>query len=289
MIWLATAICASIGFIQIIRWTQHAGGSAAVVGWVNYMLAGLFFVTAFMVVSPSVLHWPVIGLGMATGVLYINNYFLISAVVRRAGLGVTGATMALAVVMPVAISIGFGDPWINKMPGLITVVLAVPLVAAARTAMRGGKQTVSGWRRALWVLGLFFAIGLENTLIKVAREVGMDGFERCYLTALFSVAAVGTALVVLWTRVKVRSGDVVRGLLLGTCNILANYMLALAVHHLAGPVVFPLRLIGIVIGTTVLGRILWGERLNRVGRVGLALSIIAVILIVFADSISLRG
>jgi len=283
MIWLAVAICTSIGFIQIIRWTQHAGGNVAVVGWVNYQLAGLFFITAFTVVSPSVVDWPVIGIGLFTGFLYVNNYFLISAVVRRVGLGVTGATMALAVVIPVAVSIGFGDPWRVRAPGLAIALLAVPLVAAARTTMRGGKHTATGRQRAFLVLGLFLAIGLENTLIKVARQVGMDGFERCYLPALFSAAAVGATPVLLWTRATVRSGDVVRGLILGSCNISANYALALAVHRLDGPVVFSLRLIGIVMGTAVLGRILWGERLNRIGLIGLVLSMIAMGLIGLAE------
>ena len=285
MFWLILAICSSIAFIQIIRWVQHDNGDLAFVGWVNYLFAALFFFVPFILEHASVIAWPVFCLGLISGTIYVLNFFLLSVLIRLIGIGLVSATASLAVIVPVVVSIALGDPWLDKAAGLLMTLIALPMVAMARTQL-GTKPSASGIKRWIGVLVFFTAVGAENTSIKLAREVGGQGFETFFLPALFVAAAILATVALLVRRSNPSPRGVACGLILGTCNIISNYGMALAVQTLTGPVVFPVKLIGVVLGTTILGRLLWRERLNWIGLIGIGLCIISTALLAMPEVVA---
>jgi len=96
---------------------------------------------------------------------------------------------------------------------------------------------------------------------------------------LFAVAAV--LLCVTWIigsrRISPRS--VVWGILLGTCNILANLALLASLDRMPGAVVFPVLQAGIMIVAAGFAAVAWKEQPGRLGIVGIALAAGAVVLI----------
>jgi drug/metabolite transporter (DMT)-like permease len=288
MTWLAIAVLGSVCFMQTQRWTLHAQGNVTLVGWVNYTFAASFFLAVLALHRPEVLDWPVAGLGLITGALYATNYYLSTAVIRRIGLGLSAATITLSVVVPVLVSIAFGDPWLDRSAGLAVALLALPMVAMAGDQGNPAKP-VKGVARGAWVIGLFLAAGAENTLIKISREIGGEGFESLFLPALFGAAAVAASPPVLLHRAKLRLGDAVRGLVLGLCNIVGNYAMALAVQKLSGPVVFPLKTTLVVLSTAFLGWLLWKERLSAMALFGIGLTLLATVLLAWSELTAAAG
>jgi multidrug transporter EmrE-like cation transporter len=288
MTWLAIAVMGSVCFMQTQRWTLHAQGNVTLVGWVNYTLAACFFGAVLALYWPNVLDWPVVGLGLITGILYATNYFLSTAVIRRIGLGLSAATIALSVVVPVLVSIAFGDPWLDRSTGLAVALLALPMIALAGDQASPTKP-VKGIARSAWVTGLFLAAGAETTLIKISREIGGEGFELLFLPALFGAAAVAASPPVLLMRAKFRLGDVVRGVILGLSNIVGNYAMTLAVQTMSGPVVFPLKTTLVVLSTALLGWLLWRERLSTMALFGIGLALLATVMLAWSDLTAAAG
>lgn len=290
MSWLLVAVLMSIGFVQTMRWTQHARGSVALVGWVNYLLAALFYAGTLVFSPPERIDWRILLLGSLTGAVYVSNYYLFSAVIRRIGVGLTSAAGTLAVVVPVTVSVAYGEPWFDKAPGLGVAMIALPLVALGGARLSGPAKPVSRPLRLLWVSLAFLAAGTENSLFKIAERTGGAGFGMLFLPALFITAAIVSTPAVLITRPALRGGDVIRGLVLGTCNIAANFCLSMAIQQLDGPLVFPVKLNGIVIGSTLLGWLIWRERLSRMALAGVAMTLLSTVLLNRAGLLALlRG
>ena len=277
MIWLAVTILGSLGFLQTLRWMQHAKVNLPVAFMVNYVMAAVFYAIGFARVWPSI-DVKVTVLGVASGVIYVCNVYLISAVIRRIGLALLASVMSLSVCVPVIASIIYGDPWLNQLAGLTIALVALPVLATARAGGDGDRVKVRPAHRVVWVLVCFFAMGAEGTLLKSARQFGDGSYEWVYLPALFVTAALVSAGPVLArsTRKLSRAG-LVAGLILGGCNIVANYSGTQAVKLLDGPVVFPVRQMGIVLGATLIGWLWWREKLSRRAVIGIALTILATL------------
>ena len=278
MAWMLIAIVCSLGFSATLRWSQHARGSMRVAASVNYIMAAGVYVVIFVTMRPDV-DPAVIAIGAMTGVLYICNLFLFAAVMKRIGIVLTGAIMSLAVVVPVAVSIAFGDPWRDKAAGLVVALVALPILASARASHRG-EPIAHGIRRWLWVTLLFFAAGMEGTLLKLASEVGDASYQWTFLPALFLTAAIISTPVMLRAPLRAATRwDVLRGALLGGCNVVANFAMTIALLQLPGPLLFPMRHVGGVMGTALLGWLLWHERLGRRAVIGLILCAVAAVLL----------
>ena len=277
MVWLAITILGSLGFLQTVRWMQHAEVNLSVAFLVNYAMAALFYAVGFAGVGPSV-DSKVALLGIASGVLYVCNVYLISALIRRIGLALLASVMSLSVCVPVLASIVYGDPWRGQVAGLTIALIALPILATARAGIGEARAQVSGTHRVILVLVCFFAMGAEGALLKSARQFGDGSYQWVYLPALFVTAAIVSAgpVVVRSTRKLTRAG-LVAGLILGGCNILANYAGTQAVRLLDGPVVFPIRQMGIVLGATLVGWLWWREKLSRRAVIGIVLTVLATL------------
>ncbi len=278
MLWLVLAIGAGVIFMQTMRWTQHARGHMYWVAFINYIFAAAFYLPLYAM--PAQHGIAVTLMGAVVGVLFALNFFLAMEVIRTSGVALATATMTLATVVPVLVSIASGDPWGDRTPGLVLAAVAAPMLVLGRSTNTGAVRPPLDLRGALRILVLLTFIGTEMSLFKMARHLGGDDFEFAFLPALFTAATLtscGPAF--LAGRRALRQGDVVRGLVLGTCNITANYCFTQALMVVSGVVAFPVRHIAAVVCATVLGYLLWRERVNRLGLAGIAVGLTAAVVL----------
>ena len=274
-------IIASVIFMQTMRWTQHAHGHMAWVAFINYSFAAMFYLPLYAM--PAHHGTTVTIMGAVVGVLYALNFFLAMAVIRTNGIALTSAITVLATVIPVLVSIASGDPWGDRTPGLALAAIAAPMLILGRSTNTVVTRACLDIRSAVRIFVLLIFIGTQMSLFKVARHLGGDGYEHAFLPALFMAAALTSCGPALFAGHRaLRRGDVARGLVLGTCNISANYCFTQALMVLSGVVAFPVRHIATVACTTVLGYLLWRERVNRIGLAGIALGLAAAVLLTIA-------
>ncbi|HRD53470.1 MAG TPA: EamA/RhaT family transporter, partial [Flavobacteriales bacterium] len=74
-------------------------------------------------------------------------------------------------------------------------------------------------------------------------------------------------------------------IMLGTINYASLYFLVATLSRsgLASSSVFPLLNIGVILISTLLGIVLFGDRLHRVQAIGIAMAVIAMVLILSAQ------
>jgi uncharacterized membrane protein len=136
------------------------------------------------------------------------------------------------------------------------------------------------------VLALLFVVGgAVDVALKTFDELFASGTGRLvlFLLLVYGVAfVVGLAVVVArgvrtgrWPARRVAGW----GALLGVVNYASTDFFLRAVEALPAPFVFPANSIAIVLGGAALGVLVWGERLSRANRLGLAAAAAALLLL----------
>ncbi len=305
MVYLALAVACSLAIVAIFKHSERRGLDRIALLTVNYAVA---FAVAGLLLGVGVeetvgglgLHPGLLALGVWTGALFIGGFVLFSYAIRVAGMALATGVMRLAVALPFLASwLVWGEvPSAAQAVGLAVAGAAFFLIARREAPASAGhiagaspEQAEPGakpgaWRVAAVLLLLFLAGGVVDISMKAFDEVFAATSSRAlFLLMVFGVAfGIGLVLVVhrgartgLWPR----GATVGWGVVLGLVNYGSAEFILQAIARLSGLFVFPVNNIAIVIGAALLGVLVWGERLSRANRLGLGLSVLALLLLGF--------
>ncbi len=299
MIFLVLAVACSLAIATIFKHSERRELDRVALLTVNYAVAfavagGLLVAGVEEVDGGSGMQAGLVALGVWTGALFIGGFVLFSYAIRVAGMSLATGVMRLAVALPFLASWWvWGEvPSAAQIAGLAVAGAAFFLIArreapasAAHVAGVGPARSGAGgsWRVAGVLALLFLAGGTVDISMKAFDEVFAATNSRAlFLLLVFGVAfGIGLALVVAR---GVRTGAwpsrsaLGWGTVLGLVNYGSAEFILQAIARLSGPFVFPANNIAIVIGAALLGVLVWGERLSRVNRLGLALAVVALVL-----------
>lgn len=248
-------------------------------------------------------------LGAGAGALLIFGFFVLSVATEVAGMSLAIGVMRVSVVIPFVMSWVVWDevPSAAQVVGLVlagaaffliahrrrrapkpTVELAAPAPTAApveaRPSAGAGAEREFSWR-VFGVLTLVFLAGgaVDVTMKAFEEEFGAQNSRVLFLLFAFGVAfLIGSAVV--WGR-GMRAGRwpsaavVGWGVVLGIVNYGSLEFILRAIEQLPGTFVFPVNNIAIVLLAAALGVYVWEEHLSRINRVGLALAVLALLLL----------
>ena len=297
MIYLLGSIACSLGIATVFKANEERDGDRSVLLAANYVVAGVVGVLVWTLgwggPSPGfdLEAYPagLMGLIALTGGLFIGTYYVLAWATREAGMGLATGVMRVSVVLPVLASWIVWEEVPTAAQGLALVLAAVAFFYISDRGTRGARGLFGGASGAeLTTFGvlflLFLAGGVVDTCIKAFDEqFAASHSDVVFLTAVYLVAAVIGCAVVLgrWIAGTHRpTTSVLRwGVLLGFLNYAATILFLKAVRHLFGPFVFPANSISIVLGSALIGTYFWNERLTRRNRIGLALAVIALVLL----------
>jgi drug/metabolite transporter (DMT)-like permease len=232
----------------------------------------------------NLLREPWLWLALLQGVILAVNFFLLAYTAQRAGVSVAALASRLSVAIPsiLAFLLYRDTLTIVKLAGLCAALLSLYLctISSDRTAPATSFTT-----RFLPLL-VFFTFGCYFVVIKYAQAhyLGeasfhfyvMAGFLFAFLSSLMICLARG-----LLTKSQVRLLDIVAGLLLGAVNYVAVYALvkALALEGWQSSQLLPIYSVGVIGISSLLAVLLFSERLSRQKRIGLAVGVVAVVLL----------
>ena len=300
MIELALAVVCSVAIGMIFKHTGPKDIDRTVMLTVNYAaavgVAALLMGLGGREVGKGLgLSGELLLLGGGVGALLIAGFYLLSYATDVAGMSLAVGVTRVSVVIP------FLASWLvwNEVPsvaqggGMVLAAVAFFLIAQKhRPPTDGHGGVVSGpdgpldidWH-AFGVLALTFCSG-------GAVDLSMKTFEEVYgaenSRVLFLLLAFGGAFLVGVVIIFVRglqghrswSGRAVGwGLLLGVVNYGSLEFILRAIAQLPGPFVFPANNIAIMVLSAVIGVYGWSERLSLTNRVGLALAVLALVLL----------
>jgi drug/metabolite transporter (DMT)-like permease len=138
---------------------------------------------------------------------------------------------------------------------------------------------------AFGVLALTFCSGgaVDLSMKTFEEAFGADNSRVLFLLLAFGAAFLIGAAIIVVRKIRGRrwpSGRAVGwGLLLGVVNYGSLEFILRAIADLPGPFVFPANNIAIMVLSAVVGVYLWNERLSMPNRVGMALAVLALVLL----------
>ena len=301
MVFLVLAVTCSVGIAALFNLAERRQLDRTALLTVNYAAAALLAVGLQGATPTSGVTLPLVALGVGQGVLFIVGFWLFSVAIRQAGMGLAAGVMRLSVLIPVLASwaIWGETPSGLQLVGLVLGGVAFFLVARpaapavdrepvaderAKDAASGPGVAGPGVGVAL-LLGLLFVTGGAVDVLNKAFSKGFSATvpKPTFLLFVFGVAfAVGLAFVIAqglrterWPR-----GEVVGwGVVVGLVNYGSADFFLRAVDVLPAPFVFPANSVSVVLGAALVGFVVWGERISRTNAAGLALALMALVLL----------
>jgi drug/metabolite transporter (DMT)-like permease len=227
---------------------------------------------------------PWLWLAAIQGVILAVNFFLLAYTAQRAGVSIAALASRLSVAIPSILAfVLYGDTLtVVKLTGLGAALLSLYLCTVAQER----KHSARLFPGTVLPVLVFFTFGCYFFVIKYAQVHYLnESSYHDYVMAAFLFAFFTGLLISLGQRLliltQVRWPDLIGGTLLGVVNYFAVYALvkALAVQGWETSQVLPAYSVGVIALSSILALLIFRETLSRQKTVGLAIGLIAVVLL----------
>jgi drug/metabolite transporter (DMT)-like permease len=234
------------------------------------------------------IHEPWMPWALLMGLLFISLFNLIAFTAQRINVAVSSVANKLSLVIPFVLAI-----WLygEKVSAWQVLGIGLALVAVLLTCWpRGGIHGASGKEHKGWMLVvpaiLFAGSGLLDSLVKYVEQRFMQGGGgTMILSTAFAVAGIlGTVLLlslILLGKEKFDPRAILAGVAIGVPNYLSIWFLVKVLGQYPGrsSMIFPVVNMGIVLFSTAVAWLLFGEHISRLNRAGILLALAAIALI----------
>jgi len=257
----------------------------------NYFVAfavGLALIPKGASVNPADYEWS--WMIPIEGILFISIFNVMALTVQKYSVTVSSLASRTAMIIPAIVLMVIDPSSSFSVLKVLGIVLA--LVAVWLSSRKGGQVEMD--QRYLYLpIILFVGSGLIDLLLGYAQSHLMQSEEELLLFTpgiFLTAGTIGT--VILTYRYAIRKDirwqlkDALAGVLLGIVNYASLYFIlkALDANLLHESLFFPLNHMGIIVASSLMGLFIFRERLSRINWLGLALGLVAITLILLADS-----
>lgn len=213
-----------------------------------------------------------LGLGAISGVMYLASFMLLQWNISRNGVVLPATFMKLGVLVPTLMSIlVFGES-----PRLLQVIGFIAAIAAIFLIQGDGKKEAGS------VLGLVILLiggGSTDAMSKIFEEVGPAALKDHYLLYTFAMALVLCIALSLFKKQRLCPADVLFGLLIGIPNYLSSRFLLLSLGQVPAVVAYPSYSVGTIVLVSVIGVLVFKEKLSRRKLVALGIILAALVML----------
>ncbi len=217
------------------------------------------------------------GLAILQGFLFIFMFFQIGKSSQEIGLSYTGLFGRISVVVPVSVSVLFFQEKITFLQGIGLLFALWAIYFLNSSNFQEKLESKNLLKRGII---LFVGNGIIDTVFKVftvyyAFSVPQDVFT----IMVFGTAGILGLTYLISHKKIVQLKNIIAGILLGIPNFFSLIFMLSALKRMDASKFFPMNNIGIIIFLTFVGILFFKERIYLRTWIGLALTIIAIILI----------
>ena len=231
------------------------------------------------------LHGLTAVLAVAFGIVFVASIFLYMKAMEHGPLSLSSLAFSFGLLVPILFGAAFWNEGISLLQGIALLLLLFTFWLGGNTAQDQSRRINLKW--LLFGLGAMLGNGALMTLSK-AQQMSLPGVEvREFLLIAFGTAALLSLAIFLIRRF--RAGERVpqlkgRGFVLlvlatGITTAVGNLVGLFLSGRLPAVVQFPVTNGGIVFLSSLLSMALLKERMSRNGWIGLALGLVALVLI----------
>lgn len=286
MIYLILAILCSAAIGVLMRYSERKIENRYVMFFVNYVVC-IFMARFFMGSTPVLPQMDglntAILIGAGSGVLY-----LVSLAYSQWDYTVNGIIMSntfgkLGVLVPITMSaLIFKEyPTGIQLGGLALAIAAIVIInsdSSSGTVTEKGRKYSMGMLKLILV-GHLFVSGITESMTNTFDKVGNPALKDNFLFYNFVFAMLSTLAVLIYQRKGFSKWDVIFGVLVGVPNYMSARFLLYSLSSLPSVVVFPVSCIGGIVMASLAGMALFGEKLSSRKGVGLAVIMVALVLL----------
>ena len=296
MIYLILAILFSTGvFVAMRLFERFKLDNHQALMW-NYVFAST---TGFLICKqfdtlPQLVAEPWFGLSILTGFWFIFTYLLMTVSTQRSGVTVTSLSSKLSVVLPTLAGVVLFHEKLNFVAtmGIVLALVALVLVVGGKKGDAKIDSVESSIcdstnRKGLLInllpIFIFFGTGTGDILMKLTEQRNEADDMGFMIAFIYFIALLFGIIIVAYDLIRGKSKwqwkSAVGGIGLGVINYFSTYCVYNAMRCFDNVVLFPIYNIGVVSVTALTGWLLFKEKLTWKNYLGLAIAIIAVILI----------
>ncbi len=258
---------------------------AIVVNYCVCVVTGSVFIGRIPFTAATVhATWFPYALIMGSG--FIAIFYLLAYSTRVDGITTTIIASKLSLVIPAIISVILYHERVGlgKVAGIILAFPAVYLT----TRVSGDDNKP---QKLLWPILIFFSGGLLDTSMKYVQTNFLSSPDSQALYAIFCFATAATMgiiftiILLAMRKTTIKWRNILAGICLGIPNYFSIYFMIRMLNSdfLQSSAAIPVLNIGILVVSTVTAIFVFREKTNRLRDIGMALSIIAILLIAFGD------
>ncbi len=249
--------------------------------WNYVFAAGTGFLLCKQFDTPAQLvAEPWFGLSLITGFWFIFTYLLMTASTQRSGVTITSLSSKLSVVLPTLAGVVLFNERLNFVASLGIVLALVALVLVVGRKNESSKTNQTNWLLPIFI---FFGTGTGDILMKLTEQRN-EAIDMSFMIAfIYFIALLFGIIIVTYDLIRGKSKwqwkSALGGIGLGVINFFSTYCVYHAMRCFDNVVLFPVYNIGVVSLTALTGWLLFKEKLTWKNYLGLAIAIVAVILI----------
>lgn len=257
----------------------------------NYLVAagfGYFYAYQQDMLMP-VFDQPWLPNALTVGALFISLFYLMAIISQQIGVSVASVSTKMAMVIPVVFFIAIDTNEVLTISKVIGVLLGLGAVYLATLPTEPGGNTSKN--RLMLPLILFVGSGILDVVLAYSEKMYLAS-EAAFLSFVpsgFFFAGIAGSI---WLLIRIIRGQsrlnaksIFGGVILGLINYGSIYFLlkTLASGMFDRSTVFPINNMGIVALSTVMGFVIFSEKLSRKNTIGITLAIIAIAVLTWGD------
>ena len=227
--------------------------------------------------------WP---LSFTLSFLFIFGFNIMALSFQKSGVALTAIIQKMSLIIPAAIAISlYGEPL--GMMKSIGIILALGAIVFANLPSDSSQERLNIFHPLIiYPLLTFLLSGIIEVVLFLGEAEGLVQDDGAMFTATaFGGAALMGILYRTYTMITQKRGmpapkDFLGGVALGLPNYMTIYLLVVLLSQgWQGSVLFPINSIGIIVLTSIVGVLLYQEKLGKNKVIGIVLGVMAIVMI----------
>lgn len=231
----------------------------------------------------SPIDQPWFHLSMILGFWFILTYVVIVESSQRSGVTITSLSSKLSVVIPTLFGIIFLKEALGLTAGIGIVLALVALFLVVGGKDKGKDNAPKSTLILLLPVFIFLSTGIGDVLMKMTEQANPSNDMIPMIAFVYFMSFLFGVLLVAYDLIRGKSKwqwkSALGGLVLGTVNLFSTCCIYRAMRTFDNVVMFPVYNIGVVCLSALVGWLFFKEKLTWKNYLGLAIAIIAVVLI----------
>lgn len=220
--------------------------------------------------------WPSIGMGAFNGTFYMLALVLSQYNIAQNGVVLSSVFSKMGgLLIPLLVSILiFGEsPTLLQFIGFVLSMISIFVLNYRKdTDGAGGKFTIS-------LFALLVAEGCAGIMAKVFKEIGNPALSNHFLLYTFLIAFLLCVFLIAAKHERPGIPEFLYGLMIGVPNFLGARFVLRALDTVPAVVVYPSRSVGTIVVITIVGTMLFKERLSKQQIAAMGVILVSLVLL----------